>query len=273
MTNHITQYNPANGYAPLVAPGIGELEHLTFGMINLAPAQTLSFSPEQGHEAALTILTGSINAADGNGQRWEGVGGRTSVFEGSTDTFFVPPACRLELHALNTCEIAVSQARSDIDGPVTLFPATDALLEQRGYPGWRREVRTYLRSSANVGRLILGEVASALGEWSSFPPHKHDIDNMPAEADLEELYFFKLDPPTGFAFQGLYSPDDPASRNRAYVVRHHDIVTIPRGYHPVAVAPGHRIYYYWALAGAGHILKVHVEDSMRWLEPEFKIKD
>ena len=273
MTTHIAHYVPANGYTPLVRPGTDELEHLTFGMINLTAGQTLSFVPESGQEAALTLLTGSADIADGDDQRWEGLGGRTNVFEGSADTLFVPPRRRLELHALTACEIAVAQAASDIKGRVSLFPAADALLEQRGHPGWRREVRTYVRSSANVGRLILGEVASAPGEWSSFPPHKHDIDNMPAEADLEELYFFKLDPDTGFAFQGLYDLTDPDSAHRAYVVRHHDLVTIPRGYHPVAVAPGHRIYYYWVLAGKGHTLKVHVEDSLRWLEPEFKIKD
>ncbi len=133
-------------------------------------------------------------------------------------------------------------------------------------------MRTYLHSTANVGRLILGEVASEVGEWSSFPPHKHDVDDLPTEADLQEIYLFKIDPDTGFAFQGVYDLADEETRNLAYVVRHHDVVAIPRGYHPVAVAPGHRVYYYWVLAGRGHDLKMHVEDDQRWLEPNFKIK-
>lgn len=269
--SHIKHYVSTPGYTVILKPGDGELDHLTFGILHLGAGQNLTFAPEAGHEMALTFLTGSVDAASMD-QRWHALGGRTNVFERATDTLFIPPGSSIDLHALTDCEIAAAQAASHHVGPITLYSAASAMIEHRGKPGWRREVRTYLHSSANVGRLILGEVASSAGEWSSFPPHKHDIDSLPIEADLEEIYFFQIEPKTGFAFQGLYDLDDPASDHRAYIVRHHDVVAIPRGYHPVAVAPGHRIYYYWVLAGKGHNLKVHVEDSLRWVEPEFTIK-
>ncbi len=241
-------------------------------MLRLGANQTTTLAPEANHELALTVITGSVDAAAKDGQRWEGLGGRKSVFDGSTDTLFLPPGTSVELHAVNDCEIAVSQARSDYSGKVALYPAGEAIIEHRGKPGWQREVRTFLSSTANVGRLILGEVASGVSQWTSFPPHKHDVDNLPAEADLEEIYWFRIEPEAGFAFQGLYSPGDESSRNRAYTIYNNDVVAIPDGYHPVAIAPGHRIYYFWVLAGTGHNLKVYVQDDMRWLEPDYSPK-
>jgi 5-deoxy-glucuronate isomerase len=263
----LKHFKPSAGYTPIFTPGEGELKHIRFGMLCLSAGQRHIFAPEPGHEAALTILTGSVKATASD-QTWGSLGGRTNVFDSATDTLFVPDGNRVELEALGSeSEIAVSQATSDFKGPVTLYPAADAVIAQRGLPGWQREVRTYITPAANVNRLILGETINGVGQWSSFPSHKHDRNNLPIEADLEEVYLFKIEPPTGFAFQGLYSPDDPETANRAFLVRKDDVVAIPRGYHPVAAAPGHRVYYFWILAGNGHDLKFYTQDELRWLEP------
>jgi 5-deoxy-glucuronate isomerase len=211
-------------------------------------------------------LTGTLDARAGD-QHWQGLGGRKTVFDSPTDSLLVPAGCAVELHAQSDCEIAIPQAANAETGQVQLYRAADATLASRGIPGWQRDVRTYIAPKGGNARLILGETINAVGQWSSYPPHKHDKDNLPVEAELEEIYLFKIDPPTGFAFQGLYSPDDPETANRAFIVRNNDVVAIPNGYHPVAAAPGHRVYYYWVLAGKGNTLKVQTEQTMRWLEP------
>ena len=112
-------------------------------------------------------------------------------------------------------------------------------------------------------RLLVGETFNAPGEWSSFPPHKHDgHDGEPA---LEEVYYFRFDRPDGFGFQGLY---EHAGSEEAVFLRHGAVVGIPRGYHPVCAAPGYRLYYFWALAprpGTPRALALHEDPAHRWL--------
>jgi 5-deoxy-glucuronate isomerase len=261
QTAYLKHYEAVPGYTEIISDDT--LKHLTFGVLRLAAGETLTFGPYPGQETTLTVLTGTLNAD----QHWINLGGRGNVFDGPTDTLLLPSESSVTLQAVDACEIAVCQAASTKTGPVRLYAGFEATIAQRGLSGWQREVRTYIDSGGDAQRLILGETINAVGQWSSFPPHKHDRDNLPIEADLEEVYLFKIDPPTGFAFQGLYDPNDPATANRAYVVRNNDVVAIPRGYHPVAAAPGHRVYYFWALAGIGNELKFFTDESMRWLQP------
>ncbi len=267
QTAYLKHYSPTAGYTELFTHGKGTLRYLTFGMLLLAAGQATRFGPFAGEETALTVLTGTLNADDSAGQRWEKLGGRTTVFEGPTDTLLLPSGSSITLQAAVTCEIAVCQASSTQTGPVRLYARQNAVLAQRGLQGWQREVRTYIDSGGSNERLILGETINAVGQWSSFPPHKHDRNNLPVEAELEEAYLFKIEPTTGFAFQGLYNPNEPATANRAFIVRNNDAVAIPYGYHPVSAAPGHQVYYFWALAGVGHELKFFTDESMRWLQP------
>jgi 5-deoxy-glucuronate isomerase len=95
--------------------------------------------------------------------------------------------------------------------------------------------------------LIIGETFNPPGNWSSSPPHKHDRDDPPREEKFEEVYFYRLDPPQGFALQRVYSAD--GDLDVCYAVKHNDAVVLPRGYHPVVAAPGYRLYYLWVLAG------------------------
>ncbi len=265
----LKHYSPTPGYTAIFTPGEDTLKHIGLGMLCLAAGQSLTFGGEAGREIALTILTGTLDAETdtAGGQRWQKLGGRTDVFDGATDTLYLPSGTPVKLQAVTDCEIVVCQSPNQESGPVQLYSAKDATVAQRGQPGWQREVRTYITPSETKQRLILGETVNSVGQWSSFPPHKHDRNNLPTESELEEIYLFKIRPDTGFAFQGLYSPDDPATRNRAFIVRDNDVVAIPRGYHPVAATPRHAVYYFWALAGIGHQLKVFTEEAQRWLEP------
>ncbi len=166
--NLLKHYTVASGYSRFFAPGEGRLKHLTLGVLRLTAKLMFTFVPEPGCEAALTIITGSLDASALVGQRWEGLGGRSDVFAESTDTLFIPADSQLDLHTLTECEIVIAQVQSNFQGVPTLFVAAHALIEQRGNPGWRREVRTYLHSTANVGRLILAKLPAKLANGRCF---------------------------------------------------------------------------------------------------------
>ena len=116
-----------------------------------------------------------------------------------------------------------------------------------------------------AGRLVLGETINPPGNWSSAPPHKHDADDPPNEAELEEIYFFKVEPRQGFGIQRLYNKRD---FDVAYTLKDGDAVAIPEGYHPVVAGPGYRLYYLWFLAGRGRRLHPRTDPDHAWVEEE-----
>ena len=107
--------------------------------------------------------------------------------------------------------------------------------------------------------LIMGETINPKGNWSSYPPHKHDTDNLPYESKLEEIYFFKVNPEKGFGFQRIYSENF----DKVFVIKNNTIITIPFGYHPVVAIPSCEIYYMWVLAGKKRILKSTEDPNLK----------
>ena len=133
----------------------------------------------------------------------------------------------------------------------------------RGEGNFSRDVRDIVTAGRPATRLLVGETLNPAGNWSSAPPHKHDIDDPPREARLEEVYLFRIDPPQGFGIQGSYAKHPP--QRSAFIVDDLDVVTIPAGYHPVAAAPGYRLYYLWGLAGSGRALLWNTDPDHAWV--------
>jgi 5-deoxy-glucuronate isomerase len=109
----------------------------------------------------------------------------------------------------------------------------------------------------------VGETFNEPGGWSSYPPHKHDRHDPPAEVALQEVYHFRLQPRQGFGIQRMYSPE--RGTDEVLVVEDGDTVLIPFGYHPVVAAPGYRLYYLWALAGEGRDLRLREDPAHAWV--------
>ncbi len=196
-------------------------------------------------ERLLLVLEGHVSVRlDG---RYEGsVGTRASVFDGPpAGVVLVAPGVGLEATAVGRALVVLAAAPAGPVSRTAVLRPDEILVEHRGAGGTARRVHHLLAPGAEAGRLIAFEVFTPAGNWSSFPPHKHDKSDLPAEAELEELYYFKVSPPRGFGMIRVY--DD--AHDDVYVLKSDDVVTIPGGYHPVAVVPGHRIYYLWALAG------------------------
>jgi 5-deoxy-glucuronate isomerase len=221
-----------------------------------AGARHVIASPPRDESVAV-LLAGEVE--------WNGVTARRGdVFDGPASACYVPPAATVEVHARARSELALvatttaDLARSRAE-PTTVGPA-DVAVHRRGRPGWERAVHDVVAGGVPAQRLVVGETFNEPGQWSSFPPHKHDGGD--GEPACEEVYYFRFDKPEGFGFQGLYDADGDG---RAILVRHGTVVGIPRGYHPVSAAPGYRLYYLWALAGTSRRLSVHEDPAHRWL--------
>jgi 5-deoxy-glucuronate isomerase len=124
-------------------------------------------------------------------------------------------------------------------------------------------VRDILPQTEPAASLLVVEVRTPPGHSSSYPPHKHDQDNLPHESSLEETYYHRLDPPQGFAFQRVYTDD--RSIDEALAVEDHDVVMVPRGYHPVIVPHGYESYYLNVMAGPTRAWHFHNDPAHEWM--------
>ena len=125
--------------------------------------------------------------------------------------------------------------------------------ETRGKGTNTRHVCDILPQTEPADSLLVVEVITPNGSWSSYPPHKHDTDNMPSESQLEEIYYHRLQPPQGFAFQRVYTDD--RSLDETMVVHDGDVVMVPRGYHPAGAPHGYDLYYLNVMAGPQRVWK------------------
>ena len=111
--------------------------------------------------------------------------------------------------------------------------------------------------------LYIGEAFVRGGQWASYPPHKHDDDNMPTEAETEEIYYYEFKKPQGFGIQKVYTME--GDLDETYTVKSGDFVEIPRGYHPFHSAPGYDSYYLWIMAGEDRGFYMTTEEEHKWL--------
>ena len=109
-----------------------------------------------------------------------------------------------------------------------------------------------MKEMASSYRLMMNEVFTPAGNWSTYPPHKHEVHTLPAECDLDEIYYFRIDHPDGYALFRRYNSD--GTGDAAVAVRDGDAVVIRNGYHLVAAAPGYNAYYLAVLAGSARSL-------------------
>jgi 5-deoxy-glucuronate isomerase len=217
-----------------------------------------SYAAPAGEEAALVLLAGDVE--------WCGMRvARADVFESAATAVYLAPGVTVDVVAYARTELALATTRgaqltaSASDAP-RLVSSSEVVVHERGKPGWQRHVHDIVAHNVPARLLIVGETFNEPGQWSSFPPHKHDGRN--GEAALEEVYYFRFDRPDGFGFQGLY---EPGGEERAVLLRHGMVVGIPFGYHPVCAAPGYRLYYLWALVGTARKVTMHEDPAHRWL--------
>ena len=242
-----------NGYSPIVNPENSELRYIEFGRLLLSKKSDEYKDETRNREAVLTIFGGTCNVEiECPSQKVSSkmIGYRADVFSGKPTMVYLPRRSKYRVVAKSPMlEIGVSKAPSESDYPPVIVKPEDVIEKFVGARNWRRKVYTSIGDNVRAQRLIVGETLNPPGNWSSWPPHKHDVKSL-SEAPLEEVYFFKIKPSQGFGLQMIYtSPEDNESFDEVYVVKNNNTIVIPRGYHPVVAAPGYQLYYLWILAG------------------------
>ena len=240
--------------------------HISLDIADLAAGEVVRLEP--GRERVLVMLSGQVRVESGD--RELGVaGGRGDVFDGPADAVYLAAPAGASLTSVTAgspgCRVAIAAA-----DPGPLPPGEARIIAARaqaeaaaGRDLWQRLVRTILGPDDAASRLIVGEtIHPAPGTWSSFPPHRHDRE-AEDEVRLEEVYYYRVQPAEGFGVQMRYDTDTGAQEAR--IVRDGDAAAITAGFHPVAAAPGYRLYYLWIMAGEGRAVRAFIDPRYRRL--------
>ena len=265
-----------------ITPQQAGWEYISFQARRLTTNQSWSF--ESGdNELAIVNLSGRYSVNSNRGQ-WSGIGSRKDVFEGAAHALYLPRHTEFTITAEETGEYAVTWVPTDEDHEPWLIKPEDVNISVRGGDNVSRQINDLLPSNSPVHRLVLVEVYTPSGNWSSYPPHKHDIhleddEGNLLEADLEEVYFYKIDKPEGYAYQRVYtgqtSPLHKVGCPIDALVRadNNCAVLVPEGYHPVVSAPGYTTYYLNVLAGSAQTLANQDDPKYTWVTETYKQKD
>ena len=263
----ILDYRHQPGYTRLAGVGTAGLEFLEFGVLRV-PREQLQHGEQGEREAVFVILSGACEVHL-DGGRWEME--RVSVFAEPAMAVYVPRHRRWAISASKPAELAVYQAPAEGDFEPRLIVREQVREQHLGAPSFRRRSFTIVGTEFPAGRLLVGETRVQPGAWASYPPHKHDEDRFPEEVRLEEVAYFQVDPPQGFALQYVYTPD--RALDEVHVVHNDQAVALARGFHPVAGAPGYSLYYLWGLAGRGRTIRSVVDPAHAWVGEEARELD
>ncbi len=233
----------ADGTVLDVTPESAGWTYVGFRVVKLAAGQGYAHR-EQGREACLVILSGTVSIEAG-GETLEALGGRKNVFDGAATSVYLPAGTDYAIRATDVAEVAICTAPGTGAGLVRVIRSDQ--VEVRGKGSNTRHVRNILADTDQAESLLVVEVITPGGNWSSYPPHKHDQDAFPEETFLEETYYHRLSPPQGFAFQRVYT--DARDIDETMAVEDGDVVMVPRGYHPVGAPHGYDLYYLNVMAG------------------------
>jgi 5-deoxy-glucuronate isomerase len=173
------------------------------------------------------------------------LGPRLDVFSAYPHAIYLPARTRFTVIADRATELADARAPARKRFPARVIRPQDCGFEVRGGGNATRQIIDIVPPAFQSDRLMLCEVLTPGGNWSSYPPHKHDVDRPPGEVRLEEIYYYRFAHPDAYGFQRLYGRKE----DRTLTVRHGDVVTVRHGYHPFVTAYGYNAYYLNVLAG------------------------
>jgi 5-deoxy-glucuronate isomerase len=191
------------------------------------------------------------------------IGERANVFAGLPWSVYLPAHSAYAIEGVSDCEVAICAAPASGMLPARVIPPGEVETLTRGKGSNTRHVRNILSETASAESLLVVEVITPGGNWSSYPPHKHDRDALPGESYLEETYYHRLSPPQGFALQRVYTDD--RSLDETLAVGDRDVVLVPRGYHPVGAPHGYDLYYLNVMAGPKRTWRFHNDPDHEWM--------
>jgi 5-deoxy-glucuronate isomerase len=252
----------ASGAVHRITPESAGWTYVGFEVLDLrqgeqAVRQTLD------REACLIIMSGRAGVTAGD-EEFGVLGDRASPFDGSPWSVYVPAKSSWSARAESDCELAIGWAPAVGRLPPRVIPPSKVGQETRGTGSNTRYVRNILPETEPAESLLIAEVITPGGHWSSYPPHKHDVSSPSGETQLEETYYHRLMHPTGFAVQRVYTDD--LSIDETIAVFDRDVVMVPKGYHPVGAPAGIDLYYLNVMAGPERRWRITVAPGFAFLK-------
>ena len=245
----------------------GNWEWMSFFVHRLQPGNVIQ-RRTASEEAAFVILGGTCAADWGQGRVH--LGKRKTVFDGLPYTLYLPARGEVSLAAETTCEIAECRVPSTAQLQPKLITPCDVASSLRGGGNASRQIVDVISPAFPADKLMVIEVYTPGGNWSSYPPHKHDVHNPPAEVDLDEIYYYRIRS-GGFALQHLYGGEHAGERTLK--TRDGDAVLVHSGYHSVVAGPGYDVYYLNFLAGSARALSVTEDSQHAWIRSSWNGTD
>lgn len=241
-------------------------EYVSFKVWRLRAGQRVEDDTGQ-EEVGLVVLTGRVTVSSDAGA-WEAIGERGRVFDGKPYVVYLPPGTSFTLDAVDDCEVARAGTKAERGARARLITPDDIAEDVRGEGNAQRYIRHVLEADKEAERLFLVEVITPSGNWSSYPPHKHDTNDPPRETYLEETYYHRIEPSQGFGFQRVYAQD--RSLDEVVLIEDGTMVMVPRGYHPTVIAPGYTLYYLNVMAGPVREWRFTDDPDHKWVSASWK---
>jgi 5-deoxy-glucuronate isomerase len=262
MSRLLVKPKPGGGKIISVTPATAGWTYVGFEVHQLAARESVT-GETKDREVCLVLISGKAKVGAG-GRDFGAIGERMTPFEGKPHSVYVPGRSDWRVEATTDVTLAVCSAPW-LGGklPARFIGPEQLGQEVRGKGTNSRYVTNILPEGEPADSLLVVEVITPGGHTSSYPPHKHDQDNLPAESLLEETYYHRLNPPQGFAFQRVYTDD--RALDEAMVVEDGDVTLVPKGYHPCAAVHGYDLYYLNVMAGPKRTWKFHNAKEHQWL--------
>ena len=273
--------NTSDCWVPSVALAAGESGELLHLSRHRAGWDWMSFSVRRmavgevwkNHsdleERAVVLLGGRCALDWGRGSTR--IGERANVFGGLPYALYLPAGSVAQLEAETDCELAICSVPSTARLEAQLVTPRDVKVSLRGGGNASRQIVDIMRPEFPADKLMVVEVYTPGGNWSSFPPHKHDVHAPPGEVDLDEIYYYRMKQPAAYAHQRLYTKD--GMRDVTLTVHDGDVVMVRDGYHPVVAGHGYDIYYLNCLAGSARSLSSTEDSDHTWVRSAWKDVD
>ena len=253
--------------------------YLNFMARTIKPGQ--KWSGETGNNEYLFVLLGGNFSAETSAGKWKTLNGRKDVFSGLPHALYLPRQTEFEISPVESfLDMACGWCPAEQSFEPHFIIPSDIVgmgIEYRGGDNASRQINRILPPGSDCNRLVCVEVYTPSGNWSSFPAHKHDTRKTNSdtgeliEASLEEIYFYKIDKPQGFAIQKVYNDD--RSLDEIAEAHSNDVVLIPGGYHPVVAGHGYNVYYLNFLAGSDQSLASTDDPDHKWIYGTWKGMD
>ncbi len=245
MTQLLRKPTGASGKVHDITPESAGWGYVGFGLYRLAPGETAEAAT--GDTEVILVLVEGKAEITGAGENFGELGDRMSVFEQTVPhCVYIPNGQHWHAAATTPCTLAVCAAPGKGHHPARRI--TGISQEVRGTGTNTRYIHPIAMEDADIAdSLLVTEVFTPQGHWSSYPPHRHDEDAYPDMTYLEETYYHRLDPASGFGIQRVYTEDGALDETMS--VADGDVVLVPKGHHPCGSPYGYSMYYLNVMAG------------------------